>query len=154
MDFTLNDEQKMLVDTIRTMGQREKFKDLAKHIDETNEFPEFLIPKYAEMGLLGMTLSAENGGGGQPAMNAVLCMEELAKFCPAIAAPVFESNMGPVRTVDIFGTPEQKKAIVSGVCKGDLSVSVGMTEPGGGSDLTALTTNAKEDGDDYILNGR
>jgi len=154
MDFTLNEEQKMLVETIRTMGQREKFKELAKHIDETGEFPFGLLKKYADMGLLGMTLSTENGGGGQPAMNAVLCIEELARFSPMIAGPVFESNMGPVRVVDIFGTPEQKKTIVPGVCKGELSVSVGMTEPGAGSDLTSLTTNAKEDGDSYIVNGR
>lgn len=154
MDFTLNDEQKMLVETLRTMGQREKLKDRAKHIDETGEFPLDLVEKFADMGLLGMTLSAENGGGGQPAMNAVLCIEELARFSPIIAGPVFESNVGPVRVVDLFGTSEQKKAIVPGVCKGVLSVSVGMTEPEAGSDLTSLTTNAKDDGDSYVLNGR
>jgi butyryl-CoA dehydrogenase len=54
----------------------------------------------------------EHGGGGQPALNAILCIEELAKFSPIIAGPVFESNVGPVRVIDIFGTPEQKKAII------------------------------------------
>ena len=82
MDFTLNEEQKMLVDTIKTMGQREKFKELARHIDETGEFPYDLLKKYASLGLLGMTISAEHGGGAQPAMNAILCIEELAKFSP------------------------------------------------------------------------
>lgn len=154
MDFILNEEQKMLIETLRTMGQREKFKELARHIDEASEFPIGLLKTYADIGLLGMTLAAENGGGGQPAMNAVLCIEELAKFSPIIAGPVFESNMGPVRVVDIFGTTEQKKAIIPGVCKGELSVSVAMTEPEAGSDLTSLTTNAKEDGDSYIVNGR
>jgi butyryl-CoA dehydrogenase len=144
MDFTLSEEQKMLVNTIRTMGQREKFKELARHIDETGEFPFDLLEKYASLGLLGMTISVEQGGGSQPAMNAILCIEELAKFSPMIAGPVFESNVGPVRVIDIFGTKEQKEAIVS-VC---------MTEPEAGSDLTALTTNAVEDGDHYILNGR
>ncbi|NLA40058.1 MAG: acyl-CoA dehydrogenase [Smithella sp.] len=154
MDFTLNEEQKMLVDTIRTMGQREKFKELARHVDETGEFPYGLLKKYADLGLLGMTLSTAHGGGGQPALNAILCIEELAKFSPMIAAPVFESNVGPVRVIDIFGTEEQKKTVVPGVCRGELSVSVCMTEPEAGSDLTALTTHADEDGDDYILNGR
>ena len=87
-------------------------------------------------------------------MNAILCIEELAKFSPMIAAPVFESNVGPVRVIDIFGTEEQKKTIMPGVCRGELSVSVCMTEPEAGSDLTALTTRAVEDGDSYILNGR
>ncbi|TAL36212.1 MAG: acyl-CoA dehydrogenase [Spirochaetes bacterium] len=154
MDFTLTDEQKMLIDTIRTMGEREKFKDLAKHIDATGEFPYALMAKYAELGFLGMTLSPEYGGGGQSALNAIITIEELAKFSPMIAAPVFESNVGPVRVIDLFGTPEQKKAILPGVCRGELSVSVCMTEPEAGSDLTALTTNAEQDGDGYLLNGR
>jgi alkylation response protein AidB-like acyl-CoA dehydrogenase len=154
MDFTLTDEQKMLIDTIRTMGEREKFRELAKRIDETAEFPWDLMKKYAELGLLGMTLSPEYGGGGQSALNAILTIEELAKFSPMIAAPVFESNVGPVRVIDIFGTDEQKKTILAGVCKGELSVSVCMTEPEAGSDLTALSTNAEEEGDHYVLNGR
>ncbi|HOD13818.1 MAG: acyl-CoA dehydrogenase family protein [Spirochaetes bacterium] len=154
MDFTLSEEQNMLVDTIRKMGQREKFRDLARHIDETGEFPFELLKKFSDLGLLGMTVSAEHGGGGQPAMNAILCIEELAKFSPMIAAPVFESNVGPVRVIDIFGTEEQKKTIVPGVCRGEYSVSVCMTEPEAGSDLTALTTHAVEDGDSYVLNGK
>jgi len=154
MDFTLSEEQRMLIETIRTMGQREKFKELAKHVDETCEFPHHLMEMYGKLGFLGMTLSTEHGGGGQPALNAILCIEELAKFSPMIAAPVFESNVGPVRVIDIFGTEEQKKTIVPGVCRGEYSVSVCMTEPEAGSDLTALTTNAEDRGDHYLLNGR
>lgn len=154
MDFSLNDEQKMLLDTLRTMGEREKFRERAAEIDRTGEFPYDLMEKYADMGLLGMTISAEHGGGGQPAINAILAIEELAKFSPMIAAPVFESNVGPVRVIDMFGTEEQKKAIIPGVCRGERSVSVCMTEPEAGSDLTALSTKAVEDGDSYILNGR
>ncbi len=102
MDFTLSDEQKMLVETIRTIGQKEKFKELAKHVDETGEFPYHLLDMYAKLGFLGMTVSPEHGGGGQPAINAILCIEELAKFSPMIAAPVFESNVGPVRVIDLL----------------------------------------------------
>lgn len=145
----------MLVDTIRKMGKKENFKALAAEVDRTGEFPDQLMPKYAEMGLLGMTLSTEFGGGGQPSVNAILVIEELAKFSPMIAAPVFESNIGPVRVLDMFGTPEQKQAIIPGVCRGELSVSVCMTEPEAGSDLTSLKTKAVEDGaGGYILNGR
>ena len=154
MDFDLNEEQRMLVDTLRTMGKREDFKKLAVEIDKRGEFPTHLMKKYAELGLLGMTLSPGYGGGGQPGINAVLAIEELAKFSPLIAAPVFESNVGPVRVIDSFGSPEQKSAIISGVCKGELSVSVCMTEPEAGSDLTSLSTKLVEDGDGYSLNGR
>ncbi|HAR99393.1 MAG TPA: butyryl-CoA dehydrogenase [Syntrophus sp. (in: bacteria)] len=154
MDFNLNDEQKMLIQTLQTLGEREKFKERAAEIDRTGAFPADLMARYAEMGLLGMTLSADHGGGGQPAINAILAIEELAKFSPMIAAPVFESNVGPVRVIDFFGTEEQKKAIIPGVCRGEISVSVCMTEPEAGSDLTALKTKAVEDGDHYVVNGR
>ncbi|HPQ68116.1 MAG TPA: acyl-CoA dehydrogenase family protein [bacterium] len=154
MDFNLNDEQQMLVDMLRKMGQRERFKEMAVEIDRTGEFPRHLMTKYGELGLLGMTLSPEYGGGGQPGINAILAIEELAKFSPMIAAPVFESNVGPVKVINNFGTEEQKRAIIPGVCKGELSVSVSMTEPGAGSDLVSLSTKLTPDGDDYILNGR
>jgi alkylation response protein AidB-like acyl-CoA dehydrogenase len=154
MDFSFSDEQQMLIETLRTMGKRENFKELAAHVDTTGEFPHHLTKKYAEMGLLGMTLSLEYGGGGRPAIEAIIAIEELAKFSPMIAAPVFESNVGPVRVIDIFGTEEQKQSIIPEVCKGEGSVSVSMTEPEAGSDLTSLSTTAIESGDKYILNGR
>ncbi len=154
MDFDLNEEQRMLVDTLRSMGKREDFKGLAVEIDRTGEFPKHLAGKYAELGLLGMTLSPEHGGGGQPGISAIVAIEELAKFSPVIAAPVFESNIGPVSVINTFGSEEQKKSIIPSVCKGELSVSVSMTEPEAGSDLTSLSTKLVEDGDGYLLNGR
>lgn len=154
MDFNLNEEQLMLVDTIRKMGQRENLKEQAKQIDASGEFPVHLLPMYAEMGLLGMTLSPEYGGHGMDSLTAVLAVEELAKFSPIIAGPVFESCVGPVRVIDIFGTDEQKKAVIPGVCTGENSVSVCMTEPEAGSDLTDLSTKLTDKGDHYLLNGR
>ena len=154
MDFNLTEEQQLLVSTLNEMGEKENFRDRAMKIDKTGEFPWDLMPKYAEMGLLGMTLSPEYGGQGQGALTAVLAIEALAKYSPMIAGPVFESNVGPVRVVDLFGTPEQKEKIVRGVTSGQLSVSVCMTEPEAGCDLTNLTTNVVPDGEDYILNGR
>ena len=154
MDFSLTKEQKMLLDSLKDMGKRENFRELAAHIDATGEFPHHLIGKYADMGLLGMTLSPEYGGGGEPSITAILAIEELAKHSPMIAAPVFESNVGPVRVIDMFGTEKQKKSIIPGVCKGNQSVSVCMTEPEAGSDLTSLATFAEDKGDHYILNGR
>jgi butyryl-CoA dehydrogenase len=154
MDFDLNEEQRMLVDMLSSMGKRENFKKLAVEIDRTGEFPRHLVKMYADLGLMGMTLSPEHGGGGQPGVNAILAIEELAKFSPVIATPVFESNIGPVRVIDTFGTEEQKRAIIPGVCKGEVSVSVCMTEPEAGSDLTSLSTKLVENGDAYSLNGR
>jgi len=154
VDFSLTKEQKMLLDSLKDMGKRENFRELAAHIDATGEFPHHLIGKYADMGLLGMTLSPEYGGSGEPSITAILAIEELAKHSPMIAAPVFESNVGPVRVIDMFGTDKQKRSIIPRVCKGNQSVSVCMTEPEAGSDLTSLATFAEDKGDHYILNGR
>ena len=154
MDFELSEEQRILVDTLRDLGKREDFRSLAAEIDRTAAVPRHLAEKYAEMGLLGMTLSPEFGGGGQAGINAILAIEELAKFSPVIATPVFESNIGPAKVIDLFGTVQQKSSIIPGVCKGTMSVSVGMTEPEAGSDLTSLSTRVVEDGDGYLLNGR
>ncbi len=154
MDFQLNEEQRMLVETLRELGARENFKKLAAEIDKAGEFPRHLVTMYADLGLLGMTLSPEYGGGGQPGINAILAIEELAKFSPVIASPVFESNIGPARAIDRLGTEDQKSTLIPGVCKGELSVSVCMTEPEVGSDLTSLSTKLVEDGDGYLLNGR
>lgn len=154
MDFSLTKEQAMLINSLRDMGKREKFRELAFEIDKTGVFPGTLAEKYAKMGLLGMTLSQEYGGGGEESMTAILAIEELAKFSPMIAAQVFESNVGPVRVIDLFGTDEQKETIIPGVCSGEKSVSVCMTEPEAGSDLTSLSTTVEDKGDYYVLNGR
>jgi len=154
MDFSLSKEQTMLIQSLQDMGKREKFAELAVEIDRTGDFPHYLMEKYSEMGLLGMSLSPEYGGEGEPSLTAILAIEALAKYSPMIAAPVFESNVGPVRVIDMFGTVEQKKKIIPGVCKGEYSVSVCMTEPEAGSDLTSLSTTLEEKDGHYILNGR
>jgi alkylation response protein AidB-like acyl-CoA dehydrogenase len=154
MDFTLTKEQTMLIDSLKDMAKREKFKELAAHIDATGDFPFHLNDIYDKMGLLGMSLSPEYGGQGESSLTAILAIEELAKYSSVIAAPVFESNVGPVRTIDMFGTEEQKKRIIPAVCRGEASVSVSMTEPEAGSDLTSLKTNIEDHGDHLLLNGK
>ena len=154
MDFQPDEDQQILLKTIRQMGRREKWKELAVAIDRSGEFPRDVMKKLGEVGLLGVTLSADYGGGGQSALTAVLCIAELARFSPIIAAPVFESSVGPVRVIQSHGTDAQKETIIPFVCRGEKSVSVCMTEPGAGSDLTALSTKLVPDGDGYRLNGR
>ena len=154
MDFVLSEEQQLMINTIHKMGDRENFRELAARIDESGEFPFHLVEKFADMGLLGMALSTEYGGGGLPSLTAVLAIEELAKYSAVIAMPVFEANVGPVRVIDLFGTEAQKRSIIPGVCKGEFSVSVGMTEPNSGSDLTSLSTKTVDKGGHLVLNGR
>lgn len=154
MDFSFTKEQAMLMDSLRDMGKREKFAELGFEINEMKEFPGHLTEKFADMGLLGMTLPPEYGGEGESILTAVLAVEYLAKFSPVIAAPVFESNLGAVKTIDLFGTETQKKAILSAVCSGEISVSTGLTEPETNADVSSFQTVVDDKGGYLLLNGK
>ncbi|NAS20195.1 acyl-CoA dehydrogenase [Herbidospora sp. NEAU-GS84] len=106
------------------------------------------------LGLLGLEIPEEYGGGaaGDYRFNAVL-HEELAAHGMALASGFgIHFDIVAPYLVDLT-TEEQKKRWLPGFCSGELVTAIGMTEPGGGSDLAALTTTAVRDGDDWVLNG-
>jgi alkylation response protein AidB-like acyl-CoA dehydrogenase len=154
MDFDLSEEQRLLQQTVRDFADRE-CKPLAAAWDREGRVPDRdLVDKLVEMGLVGMCLPVEYGGGGQDLLSAILCIEQLARISPLCAAAVFESNVGPVRVVELFGNEEQKKRILPRVCRGEMQISVGMTEAEAGSALTDLRTNAVKVDGGWRLNGR
>jgi len=112
-----------------------------------------IMPAYREMGLIGMTLPKEFGGGGRPVFDAILVMEELARLSTIASMPVFETSVGPIRVVEKFGTDEQKKRFIPPSCTGEKLMAVAMTEPEAGTALTDLATTAVLKGDHYIING-
>jgi len=154
MDFKLTKEQMMLVDSLKDMAKREKFAELAVQIEETEEFPNHLTTTFADMGLLGMTLSPEYGGEGESLLTAVLALESLAQFSPVIAGPVLESNFAAVKVIDMLGTEEQKKAIIPGVCKGEINVPTCLAEPETGADPASFQTRVEDKGGYMLLNGK
>ena len=154
MNFQLTDEQKMLKDMVRDFVEKE-IRPKAAEWDEREEFvPPAMIKKYADLGLLGITMPEEYGGQGLTAFEAILVIEEMARVSPLAAFPVFEANVGPARVIQLFGTEEQKRKYLPRVCSGEIMISVGMTEPEAGSALTDLKTRAVPDGDCYIVNGQ
>ena len=154
MDFDLSNEQTMLMNSLKDMAKREKFEELSAEKDETGTFPVELIEKFAGMGLLGMTVSAEFNGGDESLLTSVLAIESLARFSPAIAGPVFESNLGAAKIIDMFGTKELKKEILAGVCTGDIRVSSCVAEPETGADVNSMQTRVKDKGESLLLNGK
>ena len=107
-----------------------------------------------EYGLLGLAIPEEYGGAGVNdfRFNAVLA-EEVAGFSVGVAACLsIHSDVCPPYLVEM-GTAEQKQRWLPGIASGELVCGIGMTEPSGGSDLAALKTTAKRDGDDWIING-
>ncbi|MEE9415286.1 MAG: acyl-CoA dehydrogenase family protein [Acidimicrobiales bacterium] len=154
MDFRLSDDQTALVETVRTFAERELV-DQAAVWDREDRLPEqHIIDTMVQMGLYGICLPTEYGGGGQDLLTALLCIETLAEASPLVAAGVFESNVGPVQVISQFGSDEQKAHWIPKVCAGEAQISIGMTEPESGSALTDLKTRADKVDGGYKLNGR
>jgi alkylation response protein AidB-like acyl-CoA dehydrogenase len=154
MDFQLTEEQRVLQETVREFAERE-CKPLAALWDHEGRVPDRrVVEQMVQMGLVGMCLPQQYGGGGQELLSAILCIEQLARISPLSAAAVFESNVGPVRVIEFFGTDEQKQRFIPCVCRGELQISVGMTEAEAGSALTDLRTRAARVDGGWRLEGR
>ena len=153
MDFRLSDDQLQLQDAARAFAKGE-LPGLAEELERNNAPPpRALIRRYAEMGFLGVNVPAELGGLGLGNVEALIVLEEFAKISSAIAFPVFESMVGPVRAIEHFASDSLKHRIVPKVCAGEMVVAVAMSEPEAGSALTDLKTRGSIDGDTITLNG-
>ncbi|HUI60116.1 MAG TPA: acyl-CoA dehydrogenase family protein, partial [Steroidobacteraceae bacterium] len=153
MDFRLNDEQLALQAAARKYV-RERVLPLAQETELTGTPPSrSLIREYAGMGFLGINVDTRYGGLGLGNLEALLVLEEFAKCSAALAFPVFESCVGPVRAIERFAGESLRQRIVPRVCSGELLVAVSMSEPQAGSALTDLTTSAEVRGDRVIING-
>ena len=154
MDFQLTQDQKLFKQTVHDFAER-RIAPLVNDWEKTGvSVDRELIAEYRDLGLLGITLPERYGGGGLPAIYAILAMEELARVSTRASGPVMESSLGPIRVVDKFGTEEQKLRFIPSCCRGEKFMSVAMTEPDAGSALTDLTTRAILKGEHYVLNGR
>jgi butyryl-CoA dehydrogenase len=153
MDFRLTEEQQQLQEAARRFA-RDKLPDIAEHLEVRNEAPSReLIHEYAEMGFLGINVPEEYGGLGLGNLEALIVLEEFAQISSAVAFPVFESCVGPVRAIERFGDERLAREVVPAVCRGEKLVAVSMSEPQAGSALTDLTTRAEMGGDEVVING-
>lgn len=153
MDFELSPEQKQLQEAARTFAQSE-LEPLASEIERSNEpVPQSLLSRYAEMGFLGINVAPDLGGLGAGNLEALLVIEQFARIHPALAWPVFESSVGPIRTIEHFAPEPLRRRVVPLVCRGELVVAAAMSEPDAGTALTDLRTRGEIRGDTVVLNG-
>jgi alkylation response protein AidB-like acyl-CoA dehydrogenase len=154
MDFRLDDQQRDLQEAARRFARGELI-DLARELEEKNEaVPLEWRRRYGELGFLGVNMPTEYGGLGLGALEALIVLEEFAKVSPAVAFPVFEAAVGPVRTVLHFASETLRRRILPRVVSGEIVVAVSMSEPEAGSALTDLTTRARIDGDRIVVSGQ
>jgi butyryl-CoA dehydrogenase len=153
MDFSLTEEQRALQETAREYA-RERLPEFARRCEEEDEAPPHeLVREFAEMGFLGINVAEKYGGLGLGNVEALLVIEELAKVSGAVAFPVFESCVGPVRAIEHFASESLRQRVIPAVCRGEKMVAVSMSEPNAGSALTDLTTRGEVRGGEVVLNG-
>lgn len=153
MDFEFTEEQRMLRDSVRKMMAKFATPQYVRRLDREQAFPDELYEEWLKMGLFRMPFPEEYGGLGGSAIDLVIIAEELSyksfDLFTAFGGPVF-CGLNILRK----GTEEQKRDWIPKMLEGKVKFSISMSEPDAGSDIGAMRTTAKRDGDHWIINGQ
>ena len=152
MDFSFTDEQNQLRRSIREFAEGE----IAPHVmewDEASKFPIEIMPKLAEMGLLGVIFPEQYGGAGLGYVEYVIAIEELSRIDGSVGIIVAAHNSLCSNHIFKFGTEEQKKKYLTPLAQGKKIGAWSLTEPEAGSDAGGTRTTAKRDGNNWVING-
>ena len=152
MDFSFTEEQQQLRKSIREFAEGE----IAPHVmdwDEASHFPKELMPKLAEMGLLGVIFPEQYGGAGLGYVEYVIAIEELSRVDGSIGIIVAAHNSLCSNHIYKFGTEEQKKKYLIPLAQGKKIGAWSLTEPEAGSDAGGTRTTARREDGHYVLNG-
>jgi alkylation response protein AidB-like acyl-CoA dehydrogenase len=152
MVFELSEEQVLLRRSIREFSETE----VRPHVmewDNAQHFPAELLPKLADLGLMGIQFPEAYGGSGMSALDYCLCIEELARVDPSLSLSVAAHNGLGAAHIAMFGNETQKRRFLVPLATGRHLAAWGLTEPSSGSDAAAMRTVATRDGDTWVLNG-
>ena len=151
MDFGLSSEQIEIQGLARAFALKEMAPFAAKW-DEECIFPSQTLKQAAQLGFGGIYCSEDWGGSGLGRLEATIIFEELSTACPSTAAYLSIHNMASWM-IDHFGNDDQRRKWLPDLCSMEIMSSYCLTEPGAGSDAAALSTQARRDGSDYVING-
>lgn len=151
VEFALTEQQEEMRRVAREFAQHE-IAPVAMEYDKTGEFPWETYRKAYDIGLVNSTVPAEYGGGGLSALECCLIIEELGAACAGITTSIMVNDLG-LTPILVGGSEEQKRAFLMPFCSSFHLAAFCLTEPGAGSDVAAMSTTAKRDGDAYVLNG-
>lgn len=153
MDFDFTEEQDMLRESVRKMMEKHATGEYVRQLDREQAYPHKLYDAWVEMGLLRMPFPEDYNGLGGNAIDMVIIAEELSRksfdFFTAYGGSVF-CGLNIVRK----GSEEQKRLWIPKLLSGEIKMSISMSEPDAGSDLSAIRTTARRDGDDWVINGQ
>ncbi|WP_109807314.1 acyl-CoA dehydrogenase family protein [Sphingosinithalassobacter portus] len=145
------DEEAALLEMIGKWVEREVKPVVVAH-DHEDKWPEKLVDQMAELGLFGATISQEYGGLGLPASTYAKIVSLIAAHWMAITG-IFNSHLMLGAAIERFGTEAQKREWLPRLASGEVRGGLALTEPNAGTDLQAIRTTARRDGDDYVING-
>jgi alkylation response protein AidB-like acyl-CoA dehydrogenase len=152
ISFTLTPEQRELQELARDFAANE-LRSVAAEWDEREDFPPGLLTKAARLGLTSYRIPREYGGAEVDAVTAALVAEELSWGCAGLAATI-GATMFPVRPLTRFGTEEQRQCYLPRLASEEgCLAAIAFTEPHAGSDVNAMRSSARRDGDAWVLNG-
>ncbi|MBF7053081.1 isovaleryl-CoA dehydrogenase [Halomonas sp. KAO] len=152
LDFGLDEELNMLREQVNAFA-RDEIAPRAAEIDEKNEFPNDLWQKFGDMGLLGITVSDEDGGTGMGYLAHCIAMEEISRASASVGLSYGAHSNLCVNQLKINANAEQKAKYLPKLMSGEHIGALAMSEPGAGSDVVSMKLRARQDGDKYILNG-
>lgn len=152
MDFELSEEYRAFVESVRRFAQ-DKLAAGALARAHSPAYPWDAARLIAEQGLLGLAFPESDGGQGGSLMHAVLAIQEVALACPKSADIIQAGNFGPIRTFVEYASAEQKAKYLPDLLSGRKLIALGMSEPEAGSAVTELSTHARIEGDEVVING-
>jgi alkylation response protein AidB-like acyl-CoA dehydrogenase len=147
----LTDEQREIRELVRTLA-RERVAPRAAEIDKKGEFPWDMVELFREHELFGLPFEEQYGGTGTGALMVIVAIEELSKVCATTGLIMAVQELGSLG-IKLAGTDEQKERFLPRLASGEWLAAYALTEPGSGSDSAAMRTEARLDGDEYVLNG-
>ncbi len=151
MDFSISAEQQSIID-LATSFAEERIAPHAAAWEHEGSIPRDMLLDIGALGFGGIYVSEEFGGSGLSRQDAALIFEALSKACPSVAAFVSIHNMC-AWMIDTYGSQDIRSRWLPDLCSFRKVASYCLTEPGAGSDASALRTSARKAGSDYVLNG-
>jgi alkylation response protein AidB-like acyl-CoA dehydrogenase len=147
----LTDEQREIRDLIRTLT-RERIAPRAAEIDESAEFPWDIVELFREQELFGLSFDERYGGSGAGSLMLLVAVEEVSRACATTGLVLAVQELGSL-ALRLSGSEEQKERYLPGLARGEWLAAYALTEAGSGSDSAAMRTEARREGDEYLLNG-
>ena len=152
MDFTINENQKMIADMIQQFG-KQNITPFVREWDDKQTFPVEVFKKLGELGLMGVLVPTEYGGSGFSYTEYVTAIEQLSILDPSVGLSMAAHNSLCTGHILQFGSEEQKKKWLPKLASAEWIGAWGLTEHNTGSDAGGMSTTAVKDGDEWVLNG-